>query len=104
MVRTIRTRVPLSRFASRKEAVALAYDPKKDAAPKVVAKGRGAVAAAIVERAEASGVPVVTDQVALEALRFVEVDQEIPPRLYRLVAEILAFVYNLDERGRRERG
>ena len=104
MMRTIRTRVPISRLVARKEAVALAYDPKKDAAPKIVAKGRGAVAAAIVERAEASSVPVIVDEVALEALRFVEIDQEIPPRLYHLVAEILAFVYSLDERRRRDAG
>lgn len=102
MVRTIRTRKPIARVRSGKEAVALSYDPKKDAAPKVVAKGRGAVAKAILDRAEASGVPIVTDEVALEALQFVEVDQEIPPRVYHLVAEILAFVYNLDERRRRD--
>lgn len=102
MAYTIRTRIPIARLRRGTEAVALAYDPKKDAAPRVVAKGRGAVAKAIIERAEASGVPIVTDQVALEALRFVEVDQEIPPRVYHLVAEILAFVYSLDERRRND--
>lgn len=101
MVRTIRTRKRITHVLRGNEAVALAYDPKKDAAPRVVAKGRGAVAKAIVDRAEASGVPIVTDEVTLDALRFVEVDQEIPPRVYHLVAEILAFVYELSERRRR---
>lgn len=82
----------------RSEAIALKYDPETDRAPTVLAKGRGPLADAIIERAEASGVPVITDQVTLESLRFVEVGEEIPPQVYHMVAEVLAFVYSLGER------
>ncbi len=82
-----------------KEAIALSYDPKTDRAPVVVAKGRGQIAQAIVGRAQAHDVPVISDPVLLDALRLVEVGQEIPPRLYHLVAELLAFVHNLAEKG-----
>ncbi|HLS91675.1 MAG TPA: EscU/YscU/HrcU family type III secretion system export apparatus switch protein [Limnochordia bacterium] len=81
-----------------KEAIALSYDPKTDRAPMVVAKGRGRIAQAIVSRAQAHDVPVISDPVLLDALRLVEVGQEIPPRLYHLVAELLAFVHNLAEK------
>lgn len=81
-----------------KEAIALAYDPKKDQVPTVVAKGRGRIAQAIVDRAQSHGVTVVSDPVTLEALRFLDVGQEIPPRVYHMVAELLAFVYNLGEK------
>lgn len=80
------------------EAIALAFDPQKDRAPVVVAKGRGPIARRIVEKAEAYGVSVVSDPIALEALRFLDIGQEIPPKVYHLVAEILAFVYSLSGR------
>lgn len=89
-----------TRPPARKEAIALSYDPKADRAPTVVAKGRGRVAKAIVSRAEAQDVPVVSDPVLLEALRPLDVGQEIPPRLYHLVAELLAFVQSLGEKSR----
>lgn len=80
------------------EALALSYNPKKDRVPKVVAKGRGRIAQAMVDRAEAHGVTVVSDPITLEALKFLDVGQEIPPRVYHLVAELLAFVYNLGDK------
>lgn len=86
-----------------REAVALVYDAKKDRIPTVVAKGRGRIAQAIVDRAHAHGVTVVSDPITLEALRFVDVGQEVPPRVYHLVAELLAFVYNLGEKSPKEK-
>ena len=80
------------------EAIALAYDPEKDRVPTVVAKGRGRVAEAIIDRAQSHGVAVVSDPITLEALRFLDVGQEIPPRVYHMVAEVLAFVYNLGKK------
>lgn len=98
----LRTRRPAwSAPPGAREAVALAYNPEKDVAPRVVARGKGTIAEAIIAKAEEAGVAVVSDKVALEALRVVDVGQEIPPRVYHLVAEILAFVYNLGERPRR---
>jgi len=87
------------RALAQTEAIALAYDPR-DRAPRVTARGRGRLAKRIIETAKQHDVPVVSDQVTLEALRFVEVGDEIPPRVYRMVAQILAFVYNLGERPR----
>lgn len=84
--------------AKVKEAIALAYDPGKDRAPAVIAKGRGRLAERIVETAAAHGVTVISDPIALETLRFLDVGQEVPPRVYHMVAEILAFVYSLADR------
>lgn len=78
-------------------AVALAYR-SHDPAPKVVAKGRGLIAQAIIDRAKEHGVFVheSTDLVGL--LMQVELDQSIPPQLYLAIAELLAWLYRL-ERG-----
>jgi flagellar biosynthesis protein len=78
-----------------KRAVALGYDPARDTAPKVLAKGRGEVAERIMEIAEAHGIPLQQDPLLLELLAKVEIDQEIPPVLYKAVAEVLAFIYQL---------
>lgn len=89
------------RSGSKPEAIALRYDAQKGGAPQVVAKGRGATAAAIVETAHQHDVPVVRDPIALEALKSVDIGDQIPTPMYRLVAEVLAFVYNLGERPKR---
>jgi flagellar biosynthesis protein len=80
---------------SRRGAVALGYDRKKDRAPKVLAKGRGALEEKILEVAKAHGIPLQEDPVLVELLAKVEIDQEIPPILYQAVAEVLAFIYKL---------
>ena len=64
-----------------------------DSAPKVTAKGRGEIAQQIVERAVAAGVPRVESQALADALVRVDLDSAIPPELYLVVAEILAWVY-----------
>ena len=77
-------------------AVALRYDHSGFAAPKVVAKGRNYLAARIRHRALENGVPIVENPPLAQALyKTVEVGQEIPPHLYRAVAEILAYVFRL---------
>lgn len=78
------------------KAVALRYDRNTDAAPRVVAKGRGHLAEKIQQVARASGVPVMTDENLVQVLEALELDYEIPPELYRAVAEVLAFVYRLN--------
>ncbi len=85
------------------KAVALLYDRKRGAAPQVAASGRGSVAEKIVETARKAGVEVVEDRDLLELLARVPVGQEIPLELYQAVAEILAFVYRVNNRYR-ERG
>lgn len=78
-------------------AVALAYRDG-DSAPKVVAKGRGAIAQTIIERARAAGVYVHESKELVSLLMQVDLDQRIPPQLYIAVAELLAWLYRL-ERG-----
>lgn len=76
-------------------AVALAYRTG-DAAPKVVAKGRGAIAETIIERAREAGVYVHESTELVALLMQVDLDQRIPPQLYIAVAELLAWLYQLE--------
>jgi flagellar biosynthesis protein len=78
-------------------AVALSY-LGGDAAPRVVAKGRGAIAAAIINQAKEHGVYVHESEQLVSLLMQVDLDDYIPPQLYRVVAELLAWLYRL-ERG-----
>lgn len=82
----------------RQRAVALRYDAARDAAPKVVAKGAGHVAERILELAREHGVVVHEDPDLVAALAHLDLDMEIPESLYRAVAEVLAFVYELNRR------
>lgn len=70
-------------------AAALHYDEEAEAAPRVVAQGRGELARRMVEAAHAFGVPVVRDVPIARALAELEVGDEIPEALYEAVAEIL---------------
>ena len=81
--------------APRSIAVALQYEHGKDAAPRVTAKGKGAIAEAILESARTHGVVVETNALLAEALSRVELDQQIPRELYRAVAEVIGFVLRL---------
>lgn len=77
----------------RQIAVALGYDGARDALPKVVASGRGAVAEQILELAFASGVKVREDADLAEILAAIDIDTEIPVEAIAAVAEILIHVY-----------
>lgn len=79
-------------------AVALAYGAGK-AAPQVVAKGRGLLAEAIIERARDAGVYVHESPELVSLLMQVDLDQHIPPELYFAVAELLAWLYHLEHGG-----
>jgi flagellar biosynthesis protein len=81
-----------------KKAAALRYRQNEDSAPKVVAKGRGKVAEKILEVAEHYNIPIREDKALVEILSSLDLYQEIPPELYRAVAEILAFIYALSKR------
>lgn len=82
----------------RKVAAAIRYDPEKDQAPRLTAKGLGVVAEKIIERAIAAGVPLREDPDLAAALAKLPVDTAIPPALYQAVAEVLAFIYRLNQR------
>lgn len=79
-----------------KTAVALEYDPN-DAAPKVIATGKGIIAEKIIEKAKESDVPVHRDDKLADTLSRLEIGEMIPPELYEVVAEILLFVDNMDK-------
>lgn len=81
----------------RQMAVALAYQ-SGDAAPKVVARGRGIIAKAIIERAKEHGVFVHESEDLVGMLMQVELDEHIPPQLYLAVAELLAWIYRLEHK------
>lgn len=80
----------------RKRAVAILYDADRSRAPKVLASGEGRVADQIIEMARLSSVQVMEDPDLVEILAQIPVDDEIPPELYRAVAEILNFVYRVN--------
>lgn len=76
-----------------KRAVALRYEKDRDAAPRVVAKGAGDVAEAILRAAEQGRVTIHESEPLVTALYQLETDRVIPEELYMVVAEVLAFVY-----------
>jgi len=85
-------------FDPQQAAIALAYNGD-EAAPRVVAKGRGLLAQAIIERAHQHGVYVHESRELVALLIQVDLDQRIPPALYRAVAELLVWVYRLEQNG-----
>jgi flagellar biosynthesis protein len=79
------------------QAVALRYDSGRDAAPRVVAKGSGRIAERIVDAARQRGIPLVANPIAADLLAQTDLNAEVAPEFYQAVAEILAFVYRLDD-------
>ena len=87
---------------SKKQAIALEYDPN-EAAPKVVATGTGAIADRIIEKAQEANVTLHKDSKLADTLSRLEIGEMIPPELYEVVAEILVFVDAMDKiRGKME--
>ena len=82
----------------QQKVVALRYQSKQDRAPKIAAKGRGYLAERILEVARAHHIPIREDKNLVEILSHLHLAQEIPPEVYKAVAEILAFVYRLTQR------
>lgn len=82
-------------FSSHDEAVALTYTPG-DTAPQLVAKGRGLIAREIIDRAREAGVYVHESPELVSLLMQVDLDARIPPQLYTVVAELLAWLYRIE--------
>lgn len=80
---------------NKKKAVALGYNRSQDNAPKVLASGAGEIANKIISLAKEYDIPIKEDPDLIEILSKVEVDQEIPPNLYKAVAEIFSFLYKI---------
>lgn len=81
-------------------AAALQYDQDKDKAPRITAKGKGLIAEKIIELAHENGIPIQQDPGLVQILCKLDIDEEIPVELYRAIAELLAFVYSINERRR----
>ena len=76
---------------------------RKDASPRVIAKGRNLIALRIISIAEREGVPVQTDPpLARQLYQSVKLGRQIPEDLFRAVAKVLAWVYQ--QKGRRDAG
>ena len=78
-----------------KTAVAIEYVPG-EAAPKILATGKGQVAEKIIEKAKESNVPLYKDNKLADTLSRLQIGDMIPPELYEVVAEILVFVDDMD--------
>ncbi|SMP71384.1 EscU/YscU/HrcU family type III secretion system export apparatus switch protein [Noviherbaspirillum suwonense] len=80
----------------RRFAAALSYG-QGDQAPRVVAKGYGLVADQIIARAREHGVFLHESKEMVSLLMQVDLDRDIPPALYRAVAELLAWLYRVEK-------
>jgi flagellar biosynthesis protein len=98
--------MPAPDLGSLPRAAALAYKPGDSAdggAPRVVAKGQWRLAEEIIKRAREAGVPVHESRELVALLMQVDLDEQIPPALYLVVAEVLVWVYNLERRNASQR-
>lgn len=77
----------------RRRAVALRYDEANESAPRVLAKGHGDIAERIIALAQQHGIPLHEDRDLVRLLGILDLDVEVPPTLYRALAEVLAHVY-----------
>ena len=77
-------------------AISLKYSWGSNHAPKVTAKGQGWVAEKIIAMAEQQNIPIKKDKDLVALLEKIDVGREIPESLYKLVAELLAWVYQLN--------
>jgi flagellar biosynthesis protein len=81
-----------------KLAAAIKYDSEKNAAPILLAKGKGSIAEEIIKIAEDNDIPLYQDASLAKLLGSLELETEVPPEMYSVVAEVLAFVYKLEEK------
>ena len=86
---------PPSPSSQKPQAVAMAYETHA-VAPRVLAKGEGLVAEAILARAKAIGVPLRAEPELVSLLMQLDLDSYVPPALYQAVAEILVWAYEVD--------
>jgi len=80
------------------KAIAIRYNEDESTAPKIIASGKGLVAEKIIETAREAGIHIQEDANLVELLSKVPIGDEIPVELYQTVAEVLAFVYKVNEK------
>lgn len=81
----------------RKKAVALKYDSEKKSAPHVIAKGQGEVAKNIIDEAKNNDVNIHEDKALTQMLYQLDVNEQIPPNLYPIIAEVFALIYQAEK-------
>ncbi|MGM0518710.1 MAG: EscU/YscU/HrcU family type III secretion system export apparatus switch protein [Campylobacterota bacterium] len=77
------------------KAAALKYDMEVNSAPKVTAKGKNETANNIIKIAKENNIPIKKDEDLVELLSQLEIDKEIPASMYKAVAEIFSFIYEM---------
>ena len=85
------------------KAVAILYDESKNTAPQIIASGKGLIARKIIETAREAGIHIQEDPNLIELLAKIPIGKEIPVELYQTVAEMLAFVYQINTKYREKR-
>jgi flagellar biosynthesis protein len=86
-----------------RQAAALSYDRQQDNAPRLVAHGSGHIADRIMEIAAEHNLPIRNDPTLVSILGALDVGAEIPPDLYGVIAEVLAWAYQTDQVAGRRR-
>jgi flagellar biosynthesis protein len=81
-----------------KKAVALKYEEDGRSAPKVVAKGKGAIAQKIMEKADEFDIPIFQNKALAESLLNLDLDEQIPPNLYKAVAEVFVWLMKSEKK------
>ena len=87
----------MKKQVKKNSAVALQYRAGSDSAPKVTARGKGKIAEKIIEIAKEHHIYIHEDPDLVEILSALDINEEIPPDLYVVIAELLAFVYSLNK-------
>ncbi len=82
------------------KAVALSYEETTNNAPKVVASGKGKIASNIIKIAKDNDLPIRKDEDLVELLSKLDIDKEIPPNMYKAVAEIFSFIYDITNKNK----
>jgi flagellar biosynthesis protein len=80
----------------RKKAAALGYDSTKDKAPRLLAKGAGFIADKIIETAKSHDIHIKEDSDLVEVLATLDLHEEIPAEMYKVVAHLLAEIYKIN--------
>jgi len=86
----------MKKKSNKNSAVSLKYKPEADSSPIVTAKGKGKIAEKIIKIAKEHNIYIHEDPDLIEVLSQLDINDEIPPALYPVVAELLAFVYSLN--------
>ncbi len=89
---------------STAQAIAIVYNENDSNAPRVVASGKGVIAEKIIATAREAGIHIQEDANLVELLSKIPIGDEIPTELYQTVAEVLAFVYQINERFKEKMG